>query len=96
VIKSSNVQYDSSPAEPQIVGMCWYQPQTYAACLAIFDDRADMHDNYDDWLEFAELAEDEFKQCGVGVVRVLVEPESLVAWCRENGLDRVNLKARTI
>lgn len=96
MIKSNRVEYDDTPFEPQMVGLCWYTSENYAQCLDVFDDREEMHDNYTDWLAAALAAEEEMTKHGVRVIRVPIDPKAFVEWCRENGIESVDRKARTI
>ncbi len=96
MIRSNRINYDNTPIEPKVIGICWYTPETYGPCLAVFDDRDHLHQSYDAWLKSAMEAESGLVQRGVRVVRVQIEPETFVQWCRDNGMEHTDRKARTI
>lgn len=95
MIKRPGVRYDDAPLRPKVVGMCWYDADTYAECYKMFEDPDSMHDNHADWLETAKATERELKFMGIKVVRVLVEPQAFREWCRKNKMKCNEPKSRT-
>jgi len=79
---------------PMAVGIGWYRPETYAKCLAIFEDRADLPATYSEWLMLAERTEKQVTQQGLTVVRVDIDPDTFPAWCKANGFTRIGKEAR--
>lgn len=96
MIKINRIEYDNTPLEPQVIGICWYTPETYGPCLAVFDDRNSLHQSYEDWLRFAVDVEQKLTERGIGVIRVAMDPDTFVEWCRENGFEVIDRKARTV
>ena len=79
---------------PFACGIGWYRPDTYARCLAIFEDASDLPDTFADWLRIAEQTERHLRREGMDVVRVEIDPNTFPAWCADNGITRVNRHAR--
>ena len=71
----------------QIIGMVWYKPEEYDACLAIMSDRTKLHPNYHLWRMDAETGEKRLRREGKTVIRAFIDPKEFPAWCRERGLD---------
>jgi len=76
-------------------GIAWYRPETYAQCLAIFDDAADMPDTFDEWLPLAEQTELHAMEQGMSVIRVEINPKTFPQWCAEEGYIKIDSRARS-
>jgi len=76
-----------------IIGMVWYQPEEYDACMAIMRDRAKLHSSYQLWRMDAETGEKKLRRQGKTVVRAIIDPKTFPDWCSRRGLD-VDANAR--
>lgn len=70
----------------------WLKPEDYPRFREIFDD---VDPTYDEWRARLERKLKAFTEQGVYVERMLIDPDELVAWCRENGRE-VNAEARAL
>lgn len=69
----------------QAVGIAWYESaESYAACLTIFQDAANLPETYEEWLSKAELLRAEHERAGHVVVKAIIDPVEFVGWCRAN------------
>jgi len=75
------------------VAMCWFGRDDYARLLEICEDAANLHANYDDWLESFEKGEQTLIKDGIRVIRILANPDDLAAWCVSMKC-KVNAQAR--
>ena len=82
------------PGDESLVGICWYQRETYDACLLLFSDPDNFPDSFDDWVIGAEETETHFTDLGANVVRVETDPKALLRWCDERGYPEINSDAR--
>ncbi len=72
-----------------VVGYAWYKKDQWARLREVCPDGDDFEDNYEDWRAFAEtrlrqLAE-EIEPAGMRLVKVVVELDEFLDWCRANG-----------
>ena len=81
------------PNTVQIVGMVWYKPETYDACMRIMEDRTKLHASYHLWRMDAETGEKRFRRDGKTVVRAYIDPETFSEWCLTRSLN-IDAKAR--
>jgi len=79
---------------PSATGICWYRPETYERCLAMFQDSSDLPGSYDEWLIQAEEFEQECKSGGGKVVRVEIDPVTFPRWCADEGYSNIDRHAR--
>jgi len=79
---------------PHAVGISWFRPETYDACMSIFSDANDLPDTYEDWLIRAKQAEEQVTRQGMKVVRVDIDPETFPKWCAANGYANIDKHAR--
>ena len=77
----------------QIVGMVWYKPEDYDACLGIMADRHKLFANFHQWRMSAETGEKKLRRQGKTVIRVFIDPETFYGWCQDRKLD-INADAR--
>jgi hypothetical protein len=70
----------------QIIGMVWYKPEEYDACLAIMEDRKKLHTSYHLWRMAAETGEKRFRREGKTVIRAFIDPKTFPEWCRNRSL----------
>ncbi|WP_298958388.1 hypothetical protein [uncultured Methylobacterium sp.] len=69
---------------PRSVGMAWYRAEDYARLREVVEDAARLPASFEAWRASAEQVEREVARSGVAVVRVTVEPEAFLAWCRHH------------
>ncbi|MEX2316045.1 MAG: hypothetical protein WD669_02765 [Pirellulales bacterium] len=79
---------------PVAMGIAWYKPATYAKCLAIFNDAADLPDSFDSWFLKARALEQDLLRQGLEVIRVEIDPDTFPAWCAANGYTKLDKDAR--
>lgn len=70
----------------QTIGLAWYRREDYPAIRAIMADPHSLAASYDLWLQAAENNETVARQAGLRTVRVVIEPEPFLQWCRDKGL----------
>lgn len=70
----------------------WLKPEDYPRFREIFDD---VDDTYEEWLARMERRIPDFINQGANIERVLVDPDKIVAWCRETG-RAVDAQARAL
>lgn len=79
---------------PTATGIAWYKPSTYAKCLEIFDDAADLPDSFDSWFPKAQAIEQDLRNQGMEVIRVEIDPDTFPEWCAANGIAKLDKDAR--
>jgi hypothetical protein len=82
------------PGDESLVGICWYQRETYDACLLLFSDPDNFPDSFDDWVIWAEQTEKDLTERGANVIRVETDPKALLLWCNERGYPDIDTNAR--
>ncbi len=75
------------------LGIAWYHPQDYDACLRIMSDRHEFPSRFAVWLAEAEAVEKKYASQGYIVVRAYIDPETFPDWCRSRSLN-IDSKAR--
>jgi len=75
------------------VGIAWYRREQWPRLLEISADRSDLEDSYDNWLVHVTEAFETMRNEGLDPVKVDVDTEELLAWCRRRNLP-VSAKAR--
>lgn len=78
----------------QAAGIPWFTAETYDKCRSMFADADKLSNRFTDWLVSAEETEKQLTLRGVKVVRVIVDPEELAAWCIASGYSEINAHAR--
>jgi hypothetical protein len=73
---------------PRLVGMAWYDRETYREIRGLMADGERMAETYDAWLASAEQVAGEVARSGIEVVRVPIEPHAFITWCEERGRPR--------
>jgi hypothetical protein len=79
---------------PHVLGIPWYTAESYAACLALFEDAAKLPAVYEDWIARAKAREQAEVAAGHRVIRIVVEPVEFSRWCAEHGYAHINADAR--
>lgn len=72
-----------------IGGIAWYDRDEWAKLKRIVADMDKLDDTYEDWLHHSERLEREIGRPGMIIRRVMVNVDSLVAWCsaRQKSVD---------
>jgi hypothetical protein len=73
-------------ARQAILGVAWYRPEQWDRLLEISSDRGDLEDTYSEWVEAASMAFENARKAGINVIKVEVDAEELVEWCRSRNL----------
>ncbi|TMH82221.1 MAG: hypothetical protein E6H47_14275 [Betaproteobacteria bacterium] len=76
-----------------VVGLAWFDRKQWQRLTEAAEDRNELDDTYEQWQQNALDAVRMIERQGQKVERVHVEVESLVSWCKEEGLP-VNGKSR--
>lgn len=74
-------------------GMAWYQPNDYERLKQIFSDGDKLPATYEQWLQKAENGIAQLRRDGHVIVKVNLNPDTFIEWCRVRGLD-VNSDSR--
>jgi len=75
-------------------GIVWYTRETYAQCLALFDDAGELPETFEEWLAIAERTERDCQRQGLRVIRADLDPETFLAWCVGHSHVKADGKAR--
>jgi hypothetical protein len=78
---------------PEVVGVAWFDRKQWKRLTEAVADRSELDDTYEQWQQSALEAVQMIEREGRKVEKVHVEVESLVSWCKENGLP-VNGQSR--
>ncbi|WP_245291333.1 hypothetical protein [Methylobacterium aquaticum] len=74
---------DRPPMErPRSVGLAWYEPGDYPRIREAMAESG-LPESYAAWQMSATQIEREVARSGVAVVRIRIEPEPFLAWCRD-------------
>ncbi|MAD73210.1 MAG: hypothetical protein CML20_00120 [Rheinheimera sp.] len=65
-----------------VIGIAWFQPDSWKRLKRIADDRADLDDSYDEWKKNANAALTDIRATGKIVKRVNVDIDELLSWCK--------------
>ena len=65
-----------------VIGIAWFQPESWERLKKIADDRADLDDSYDEWKKNANAALTDIRATGKIVKRVNVDIDELLSWCK--------------
>ncbi|MEW6440006.1 MAG: hypothetical protein AB1640_03645 [bacterium] len=74
-------------------GMAWYSAEQWPLLRDVSVDRDVLEETHSEWLAFAEELFAALTEKGISAVKVPVDVNELVAWCRDRGL-RVDGAAR--
>jgi hypothetical protein len=68
-----------------VVGIYWIEEQDYPALLRIFADGDRLPRNWSEWRKMAEEMEKGLKAYGHVVMRVHIDPDVYLEWCKAHG-----------
>lgn len=72
------------PAGTQ-VGFAWFTREQWHRLTEVVDDRSELDDTFEQWERNALTALCQLESQGHSVPKVMVDVETLVAWCRARG-----------
>jgi hypothetical protein len=82
------------PGQPSVVGIAWYRREQWNRLREISSDRDELEETYDEWVGNAVKALENLRAAGMDPVKVDVDSEDLLEWCR--GKERpVNGQSRS-
>lgn len=84
---------DKPRREKTAIGVAWYRRGEWPRLLEVSADRDKLEGSYDEWLTHASKALGMLKSQGLDPVKVDIDTEELLAWCRSRNLP-VDTKAR--
>ena len=67
------------------IAFVWLTEATYPRFLEVIADRQRFTDSFEDWQRIAQRRFDDFRARGFDPVKVPVDPDEMLAWCRANG-----------
>jgi hypothetical protein len=70
------------------VGMCWFDEEQWQLLRKLDPEGTD--NTYEEWRKQANEAFSELRAAGQNIVKVSVNVDELLAWCKENGRDPVS------
>jgi hypothetical protein len=72
-----------------LVGIGWYSRAEWTRLKQVAVDPDNLHDTYEEWVRGAEEAERQIARPGLTLRRVMIDVDSLVAWCaaRQKSVD---------
>jgi hypothetical protein len=82
-----------TPDRTVVVGLAWFDRKQWKRLTEVVENRKELDDTYEQWERSAFDAVKMIERQGKQVEKVHVEVESLVSWCKENGLP-VNGQSR--
>jgi hypothetical protein len=82
-----------TPDRTVMVGLAWFDRRQWKRLTEVVEDRKELDDTYEKWQQSALDAVQAIEREGQKVEKVHIEIESLLSWCKENGLP-VNGKSR--
>jgi hypothetical protein len=68
------------------LGLAWYSREAWVRLREIADDREELDDTYEDWERGALAAIRELESVGRRIVKVPIDIDALLAWCRNRSL----------
>ena len=77
------------------VGVTWHRREDYPRVLTVMQDAHTLPATYDQWLKRAHEAIALVEREGATAVRVELDPDKFVAWCRLRGLN-IDAKSRNL
>jgi hypothetical protein len=70
-----------------LAALFWIRQPDYARYRELCDDRDNLPAKYEKWVYAANKAFDQFQRQGLNVIKVEVDLDQFVAWCRSKNLD---------
>ena len=73
--------------EKMLIGIGFYRRDQYPLLLETANDRDKLEDTYDEWLNTLKKGLKRFKSKGIKPIKVDVDMNELLAFCKEYGLE---------
>jgi hypothetical protein len=78
-------QSDAHNVEVIEARVAWYRPEQWSRLLAVRVDSNELPPTHAEWAQIAEATLIGMKRPGVDIVKIDVDVDALVDWCRANG-----------
>jgi len=91
--RPDNLPRQGPEANPVKFSLAWFRREEWDRLLDVSDDRDDLEETFDEWVQVAQQQCEELGRLGYDVEKVDVDVEELVRWCLAQGTP-VNGKAR--
>ncbi len=78
----------------EVIGLAWYRKEDYERLMAMFTDRDELPDTYEDWLAKAQKIVVTMSMDGFLMEKSYIDPETFPQWCAKKGLE-MDASART-
>jgi hypothetical protein len=69
-----------------VVGFAWYRREEWQRLREMSSDRERLEEDFEEWLRCASRAFEDAKRAGISVMKVDVNVEELLNWCRQSKL----------
>ena len=76
------------------IGIGWYRPEQWELLKSSVVDRDVIEDTFFEWFEFVTAQFDDMESKGLEPVRVDIDVEEMITWCKRNQLP-LNAEARS-
>jgi hypothetical protein len=86
MLKNKKTTKSTSAPKP-IVGIGWYSESQWIKLCRVAVDPEVLKDTYEKWVEVFNKGCADLDKAGISVVKVPVDVEELIQWCRENSLE---------
>ena len=73
---------------PRIAGVAWFERSAYPRALEVMEDAGLLPTSYDEWLARAEVVIEQLRRQGRLPVKIELDPERFLAWCKGEGVTR--------
>ena len=91
--KKDRPKFKQTSLGNSVVGLAWYFPSQWQQLREVSADSEHLEKTYPEWLAAFEEAFQKLSAAGIAVVKVPVDIEALIGWCRERSLP-IDSKAR--
>ncbi|MBU0637245.1 MAG: hypothetical protein KKB50_00115 [Planctomycetes bacterium] len=71
--------------QPDVIAVAWFRRDQWARLRQVAHDSDDLEESYDAWRALATEHFDALKAEGYNVVKIGVDVNDLLRWCRERG-----------
>jgi len=78
----------------QVVGIPWFNSNTYEVTVARFADADGFYPTYSDWPQAAEKLEKDIITKGTRVVRAYLDSDTFSKWLNDNGTTDIDSTVR--
>jgi hypothetical protein len=78
----------------QGIAIPFFTEKQWAEARLVMEDGGNFHDSYTEFVQRVENAETQLRSEGKATIRVNIEPQTFVRWCKDNG-RKVNAQSRS-